>query len=167
MRVILGHKARYHFAESAEIEQRELLLSLFGTGARKQSARVGRIDRNLARLVNAQTEIVAVSAVTLMKVKGKHAEILYSDLELLQHGFTTGRVQQDGSRHLLFLFRDPRKPTRTLKAVVKAAHHGQELLLASYHVCTGKRLTAALKKGIVVRDAEMASGRPPQQSPAL
>jgi hypothetical protein len=155
MRPNLGPKARYHYSESAELEHRELLLSLFGEASPRQAARVGRLAHDLARCINAQTEIVVVSAITIMKVKGKHAEILYSDLDLLQHGFNTGRVQKDGARHLIFLFRDPRhtgdKP-RTLKAIVKSAHRGAELILSSYHMCTGKRLTAALKKGDLIRD---------------
>ena len=154
MRITLGPKSRNHFAlpDTAELEHRELLLSLFGGLDPNKAARVGRIAHDLALKIGAQTDLVQVSALTVMKVKGKHAEILYSDLNLLQHGFTTGRVQQDGPRHLLFLFRDPRQPQRTLKAVVKSAHRGAELILSSYHVCTGKRLTASLKKGSLLRD---------------
>jgi hypothetical protein len=74
------------------------------------------------------------------------------DLGLLHHGFLNGRVQQDTPRTLIFLFRDPRKIARTLRAVVKRSREGNELLISTYHVCTGKRLTTALKKGLVIRD---------------
>jgi hypothetical protein len=150
----LGHKSRYAHstAETGEMEQRELMLSLFGGVHVSDRAKVGRIETELATKIGAQTDLVMVSPVVVMKVKGKHTTVLYSDLELLQHSFTTGRVQQDGPRSLIFLFRDPRQPKRTLKVVVKAARRGEELLLATYHPCTGKRLAAAMKRGSVVRD---------------
>jgi hypothetical protein len=152
--VTLGHKSRYAHSveEIGELERRERLLALFGGADVREHATVGRIDRELAARIGATTDLVKISPVTVMKVKGKHATVLYSDLELLQHGFMTGRVQHDGPRSLIFLFRDPRKPTRTLKVVIKSAQSGAELLISTYHVCTGKRLVAAMKRGIVVRD---------------
>ena len=163
MRVHLGHKARYHFSVSAELEHRELLLQLFGGIGLEHTARVGRISRELAAAIGARTEIVHVRASVVAKLKGRHAQILYSDLELLQTGFNAGRVQQDRPLHLTFLFRDPRKPVRTLKAVIKTTRHRDELWLVTYFPCTGKQLIAALKKGTVVRDnPDVASGRLPQ-----
>src|SRR4051812_1394794 len=107
MRVYLGHKARYHFSETAVLEHRELLLRLFGGVGRDHCARVGRISPELMQAIGSHTEIVMVRPSVLAKVKGKHTEILYHDLELLQTGFSMGRVQQDRPRHLTFIFHDP------------------------------------------------------------
>ena len=152
----LGHKSRYAHSvqETGEMEQRELLLSLFGGVSVTERAHVGRIDFDLAKLIGGRTDGVKVSPVTVMKVKGKHTTVLYSDLELLQHGFSAGRVQRDTPRSLIFLFNDPRQVTRTLMAVVKASRDGAEILLTTYHPCTGKRLIAAMKRGVVIRDPE-------------
>jgi hypothetical protein len=152
MRIHLGPKGRYHFSETAELEHREILLSLFGRVRHDATARVGRIAHDLAFVIGAQTDIVEVRPITVMKVKGKHAQILYSDLELLQTGFNAGRVQRDHPLRLTFLFRDPRNPQRTLKAVIKTNRARDELWLVTYFPCTGKRLTAALKKGDLIRD---------------
>ena len=152
MRFTLGHKAHYPFSDAAELEQNEALLSLFGARHQKEAARVGRISSSLMTKIKAQTTIVKVLAITVMKVKGKHTQILYSDLELLQHGFNNGRVQQDTPRSLIFLFRDPRNSARSLKAVVKSTRKGDEVLLSTLHPCTGKCLLRAMKKGEVVRD---------------
>jgi hypothetical protein len=147
----LGHKARYHFSESAEIERRELLLSMFGGLTGPKAVCVGSISFELSNKIRAHTVAVFITPITMMKVKGKHGDILCGDLELLQHVFNVGRVYQDGARHLIFLFRDPRKHSRTLKAVVKSSKRGEELILSSYHLCTGRRLKAALKKTPVLR----------------
>src|SRR5580704_15677042 len=152
MRIHLGHKARYHFSETAELEHREILMSLFGQVRPDVTARVGRISHDLATVIGAQTDLGRVRPVTVMKVKGKHAEILYSDLDLLQTGFNAGRVQRDHPLRLTFLFRDPRNPQRTLKAVIKTNRARDELWLVTYFPCTGKRLVAALKKGNMIRE---------------
>lgn len=44
------------------------------------------------------------------------------------------------------------KLCRLMAAVVKAARDGAELIISTYHICTGKKLKAALKKGTIVRD---------------
>lgn len=152
MRVNLGHKARYHFSEAAEIERSELLLSLFGGLPENDAAHVGNISLELMTRIGAHTDKVVISRATMMKTKGKHTEILYSDLELLPHGFATGRVQLDNRGHLVFIFRDPRDVLRTLKAVVKPTRVGSELFLTTYHVCTRRQLRTSLKRGTVLRD---------------
>ncbi|MBV9829169.1 MAG: hypothetical protein JO001_26415 [Alphaproteobacteria bacterium] len=95
-----------------------------------------------------------IRPVTVMKVTGTHAEILYSDLELLQTGFNTGRVQHDRPLHLTFIFHDPRKPQRSMKAVIKTNRARNELWLVTYFPCTGKQLASALKRGIIVRSGD-------------
>lgn len=152
MRVNLGHKARYHFSDTREIERDEILMARLGGIPIKEAALIGCIDLVLARQIGSSTDLVKIGPITISKLASKHTMVLHYDLGLLYHGFLTGRVQQHGARHLIFLFRDPRKPTRTLKAVVKSTRDGSELLVATYHVCTGKQLTTALKRGTVVRD---------------
>jgi hypothetical protein len=146
----LGHKSRFAHAvqETGELEQREQLLSLLG-GLPVKNASVGRIGTELAKLIGAGTDLVTVTAVTALKIKGKHTT--QHDLELLSQGFASGRVQQDRPRHLTFLYRDPRDPARTLKAVIKATRQN-EMLLSTLHLCTGGQLRRALKKGVVIRD---------------
>jgi hypothetical protein len=147
----LGHKSRYAHSveETGQLEQREQLAALLGGVAHENFSRVGRIGNELAHLIGVRTDLVLVTTVTALKVKGKHTT--QHDLGLLPHGFARGRVQQDRPRHLTFLFRDPRDAMRTLKAVVKATRHN-EVLLSTYHVCTGGQLRRALKKGVVIRD---------------
>ena len=163
-RPTIGHKGRYHFSETAQLERDEMLMAALG-GVQGEKAPIARIGMALAQIVKANTDIVQIGPMTVSKLRSKHTMVLDYDLGLLYHGFQTGRVQQHGPRHLIFLFRDPRKPERSLKAVVKASRDGSELLIATYHVCTGKQLTTALRRGEVVRDDgswEKASGRPRQ-----
>jgi hypothetical protein len=152
MRVTLGHKARYHFSETADMERSEYLLSLFGGLPGNDAAHVGNIPPELADHIASHTVKVVVSRSTMMKTKGKHTEILYSDLELIPHGFATGRVQLDSRGHLIFLFRDPRNGSRTLKVVVKPTPTREELFLTTYHVCTRRQLRTTLKRGNILRD---------------
>jgi|SRR5579863_9953173 len=152
MRVTLGHKARYHFSETGELERDEMLIAVLGGIPVKDATPIARLDIEMARKIGVNTDLVKIGPVTISKLSSKHAMALDYDLGLLYHGFLTGRVQQDTSRTLIVLFRDPRKPTRTLKAVVKATRDRSELLISTYHVCTGKQLATALKRGAVVRD---------------
>ena len=151
-RPTIGHKGRYHFSETAELERDEMLMSVLGGVRVTEAAPIARLDIELARTIGASTDIVKIGPITVSKLRSKHAMVLDYDLGLLYHGFLTGRVQQHGPRHLIVLFRDPRKPARTLKAVVKASRDGNELLIATYHICTGRQLTTAMKRGTVVRD---------------
>ena len=80
MRVHLGPKARYHFSETADLVHRELLLQLFGGIGREHSTRVGRISHELALVIGARVKVVNVRESVVAKLKGKHAQILYSDL---------------------------------------------------------------------------------------
>jgi len=152
MRVTLGHKGRYHFSETGEQEHDEVLMSQMGGSPVTDPAPIARLDPKLAAVVGAKTDIVRISPVTIHKMRAKHTMALEYDLGLLHHGFLNGRVQQDSARALIVLFRDPRKPLRTLMAVVKASRDGSDLLISTYHVCTGKKLKAALKRGSVLRD---------------
>jgi len=154
MRVTLGHKGRYAHStpETGEMERDEMLMSLLGGIPVAEPTPIARISIEFAELVGAQTDIVKIGPMTISKLQAKHTMALDYDLGLLYHGFLTGRVQQDGPRSLVVLFRDPRKALRTLMVVVKASRDGIDLLISTYHVCTGKKLKAALKRGSVVRD---------------
>lgn len=152
MRVPLGHKGRYHFSETGDLERDELLIALLGGIPVLEPAPIARISPELAQLVGAQTDIVKIGPMTINKLQAKHTMVLDYDLGLLHHGFLTGRVQQDGRHSLIVLFRDPRKALRTMMVVIKASRDGVDLVVSTYHVCTGKKLKAALKRGNVIRD---------------
>jgi hypothetical protein len=154
MRVTLGHKGRYAHStpETGELERDELLMSLLGGIPIAEPAPIARFDIELARKVGSQTDIVKIDPVVINKMRAKHTMSLEYDLGLLHHGCLMGRVQQDGPRSLIVLFPDPRKPRRTLMLVLKASRDGVDLLVSTYHVCTGKKLKAALKRGMVLRD---------------
>ena len=150
MRITLRPKGRHHFSEPEKIEQEEMLLAVFG--GLGQVARVGQISTNLAHLIGALTTVVHVSRETMQKIKGKHSEITFGDISALAHGFQTGRVHQHGQRHLAIYYPDPYTVDRTIKAVIKATRDGRELLLVTHHQFEPKRLRAAIKRGVLVRD---------------
>jgi hypothetical protein len=152
MRVTLGHKGRYHFSETGEQERDEALMSLIGGIPITEPAPIARLDIRLAQKIGAQTDIVRIGPSVINKMRAKHTMSLEYDLGLLNQGCLTGRVQQDGPRALIVLFRDPRLPLRSLMAVLKASRDGSDLLVSTYHVCTGKKLKAALKRGVIIRD---------------
>jgi hypothetical protein len=132
MRVNLGHKARYHFSDSSALEETENRLSLYLGAPGCSATVVGRLPPELARLIGGFSREVIVSRVTIMKIRAKHREITFPDIELLNYAFNNARVQRDGPRHLVLLFSSPVDDRKCYKAVVKATRDGAHLILSTY-----------------------------------